>query len=533
MAAAAAAAAAAAPAGACPVFDDKGLLPLQHGHLRCLLQAGRLQTMLRLVDGLLTRCDGSGPGATAAACQLSALGVAAAWRLGSWQLLRSYLAALDAAATGGSGSGGSGVGVGLGIGAVGLDGLGRRGAAAHPLQLLAAGGGPAFAAGPGNAGAAAAAEAAAAAAAAALSAGDQWEVAVGALLEALQRGAAREVRLGLAAARGALLAVLPAVAAESYARAYPLVVKLSMLSEVEEALEVRRRDPPPSAAERRGLLHWRERLAATQPNLGTREPLLALRRRLAALLGDGAEEGRCWLQQAQLCRAAGQHDGAEAAALQALAAGVPGALLERCRLLWACDKGHRAIRELEGPVRRLQLEITAADGEAVKGHGGFGQGEGKAGVWGGSGEGAVVATAALWQDLIENPALFSAHTPIHSTTGDDDAGGDARMAEAGGGGGGGGGMGAGPEDARGRAQLVLQLAQWTQALGQGGRDELTRERAERSGGGRVLACMLGGFSECGLVDQHSRKTFGPNSARRHSPTPTTTRQHTPHSKTIQ
>lgn len=32
-----------------------------------------------------------------------------------------------------------------------------------------------------------------------------------------------------------------------------------------------------------------------------------------------------------------------------------------------------------------------------------------------------------------------------------------------------------PEDARGKAQLVLQLAQWMTALGQGGRDEIMRE----------------------------------------------------------
>lgn len=32
-----------------------------------------------------------------------------------------------------------------------------------------------------------------------------------------------------------MLAVLPAVAAESYARAYPLVAKLHMLTEMEEA----------------------------------------------------------------------------------------------------------------------------------------------------------------------------------------------------------------------------------------------------------------------------------------------------------
>lgn len=84
-----------------------------------------------------------GPGAGAAACQLSALGVAAAWRLGSWQLLRGYLGVLESAG-GGGGGGGGGDAAGL---------------------------------------------------AAALSASDQWEVMVGALLEAVQRGARDEVRI--------------------------------------------------------------------------------------------------------------------------------------------------------------------------------------------------------------------------------------------------------------------------------------------------------------------------------------------------
>jgi len=44
-----------------------------------------------------------------------------------------------------------------------------------------------------------------------------------------------QVHQGLRSARSSVLAVLPAVAAESYTRAYPLVAKLHMLTEVEEA----------------------------------------------------------------------------------------------------------------------------------------------------------------------------------------------------------------------------------------------------------------------------------------------------------
>lgn len=47
-----------------------------------------------------------------------------------------------------------------------------------------------------------------------------------------------QVSQGLRGARSSVLAVLPAVAAESYTRAYPLVAKLAMLTEVEEAFSV-------------------------------------------------------------------------------------------------------------------------------------------------------------------------------------------------------------------------------------------------------------------------------------------------------
>jgi hypothetical protein len=97
--------------------------PLQVGHLRCLLQMGHQQTLLRQVDGLMARCLGQASAAAAAAAavvqnhqqqqcgagagalqavqwsigQLAALGVAGAWRLGAWGQLRGYLSVLEAA----------------------------------------------------------------------------------------------------------------------------------------------------------------------------------------------------------------------------------------------------------------------------------------------------------------------------------------------------------------------------------------------------------------------------------------------------
>jgi hypothetical protein len=95
---------------------------LQVGHLRCLLQMGHQQTLLRQVDGLMARClSQASAAATAAAVtpaqaagqqhagaeatlqavqqalgQLAALGVAAAWRLGAWDQLRGYLSVVEA-----------------------------------------------------------------------------------------------------------------------------------------------------------------------------------------------------------------------------------------------------------------------------------------------------------------------------------------------------------------------------------------------------------------------------------------------------
>lgn len=66
---------------------------LQLGALRCLLHAGHLQALLRQVDGLLARLEGGGGGGgggpvAGVRMQLAAMGVAASWRMGRWDLLQ-------------------------------------------------------------------------------------------------------------------------------------------------------------------------------------------------------------------------------------------------------------------------------------------------------------------------------------------------------------------------------------------------------------------------------------------------------------
>jgi hypothetical protein len=63
--------------------------------------------------------------------------------------------------------------------------------------------------------------------------------------------------------------------------------------------------PPIGPKERQRRLRWEQRLLLVQPSMATQEPILALRRQLAELSHAAPEAGRCWLQLAKICRAAG------------------------------------------------------------------------------------------------------------------------------------------------------------------------------------------------------------------------------------
>eukprot|EP00878_Enallax_costatus_P022474 GHUV01023843.1.p1 GENE.GHUV01023843.1~~GHUV01023843.1.p1 ORF type:complete len:1333 (+),score=447.74 GHUV01023843.1:514-3999(+) len=309
-----------------------GVSSLQIGHLRCLLQMGHYQTLLHQVDGLMARCLGGGQGfgasgalnaadiiatlgtlannpanagsggQTAQWCmwQLAALGIAAAWRLGSHELLRGYLGIVEAAS-----------GAGL-----------QRGGATD----------------------------------------DDWEACVGYILEAAHRGSHTDVVTMIKAARQGILGLLPSIAGESYTRAYPDLMKLHMLQEIEDAWGLLQQPSAVGPLQRSRALRWPERLSLTAPVLSSRAPLLALRRQLAGLLRDNEGMGRAWLQHAKLCRSTGHQEAAETSVLEAQARSVPGALLERCRLLWDRDKGHRAVMELQLVVQQeLEEEVQPND----------------------------------------------------------------------------------------------------------------------------------------------------------------------------
>jgi len=180
-----------------------------------------------------------------------------------------------------------------------------------------------------------------------------WEVRIGEMLISLRDGAKTKLHTQLEAARHEIMGPLSAAAMESHLRAYPYVVRLHMLQEIEDAVQ-----HLPGLQLKSGSLsikpelivqklHWRERLACMQISLSAQEPVLALRRQIAAVGGIPHEEGRCFLLQAKLSRKTGHFDSAAISCFEAISLKAEGSSLEYAKLLWSTGESHRAINILQ------------------------------------------------------------------------------------------------------------------------------------------------------------------------------------------
>ncbi|KAL0053239.1 hypothetical protein WJX82_003001 [Trebouxia sp. C0006] len=218
-----------------PMKGGQGLTGGQRGYLRCLLHMGHLQGMMTQVDGWASHSS------EVAKEQLAASRMAAAWRLGQWDVL--------------------------------------EGTAGHVVDHMDL-----------------------------LDSDERWEVRLGKMLAAVHTRQADVVKVEIAEARSEVMAPLSAASMESYTRAYPYLVKLHMLQELSDAAAVLSEGSLVGPLDRQRRLRWAERLQVTQSSLPTQESILALRRQLAI---------------------------------------VPGAGLERAKLLWDMDKPHRAIISLQ------------------------------------------------------------------------------------------------------------------------------------------------------------------------------------------
>ncbi|CAO2815672.1 unnamed protein product [Amaranthus hypochondriacus] len=169
----------------------------------------------------------------------------------------------------------------------------------------------------------------------------------------------------IALSKQALIAPLAAAGMDSYARAYPFVVKLHLLKELEEFhdlldghsfLEKSFHLGDPKFLKIIG--NWENRLRFTQPSLWAREPLLAFRRLVFGASGLGAQVGDCWLQYAKLCRSAGHYETANLAILEAMSSGAPNVHVEKAKLLWSMKRSEGAIAELQQSLLNMPTGVV-------------------------------------------------------------------------------------------------------------------------------------------------------------------------------
>ncbi|KAF3783049.1 Serine/threonine-protein kinase [Nymphaea thermarum] len=194
-----------------------------------------------------------------------------------------------------------------------------------------------------------------------------FDMGIAKILQAMMRKDQYLVCERIAQSKQALLAPLAAAGMESYTRAYPFIVKLHMLRELEDFHNLLNGD---SFLERSFSLdfpqflklvkEWEDRLHYTQPSLWAREPLLALRRMVYSVSNLGAEVGICWLRYAKLCRSAGHYETASRAILEAQSSGAPNVHIEKSKLFWSTRKTDRAIAELQQALLNMPIEILGA-----------------------------------------------------------------------------------------------------------------------------------------------------------------------------
>ena len=158
-------------------------------------------------------------------------------------------------------------------------------------------------------------------------------------------------------AREEVLQPLYAASLDSYSRAYPYLVQLQMLAELEEASQPILGLVNQRAALREMMDRWQARFQRTQPSFKTRDPILALRRVLydevrslscsfhqfdidllliaatSLQMKRPLEVGQCWIQLSKLSRASGQYDIAFSAVLRAMQLNALSGRIEYAKLI--------------------------------------------------------------------------------------------------------------------------------------------------------------------------------------------------------
>ncbi|CAK7329438.1 unnamed protein product [Dovyalis caffra] len=194
-----------------------------------------------------------------------------------------------------------------------------------------------------------------------------FDMDVAKILQSMMKKDQFSVAEKIALSKQALIAPLAAAGMDSYMRAYPFIVKLHLLRELEDFHTLLADDSFLVKKFHLGHLeftklmeNWDHRLRFTQPSLWAREPLLAFRRLVFGASSLGAHVGNCWLQYAKLCRLAGHYETANRAILEAQASGAPNVHMEKAKLLWSTRRSDGAIAELQQTLLHMPEKVVGA-----------------------------------------------------------------------------------------------------------------------------------------------------------------------------
>ncbi|KAF5745781.1 serine/threonine-protein kinase ATR isoform X1 [Tripterygium wilfordii] len=194
-----------------------------------------------------------------------------------------------------------------------------------------------------------------------------FELDVAKILQAMMKKDQFSVAEKIALSKQALIAPLAAAGMDSYMRAYPFVVKLHVLRELDDFHSLLAENSFLETSFRLGdprftkvMENWENRLRFTQPSLWAREPLLAFRRLVYSASGLSAQVGNCWIQYAKLCRLAGHYETANQAILEAQASGAPNVHMEKAKLMWSTRRADGAIAELQQSLLNMPVEVIGS-----------------------------------------------------------------------------------------------------------------------------------------------------------------------------
>ncbi|KAM2581297.1 hypothetical protein TB1_003592 [Malus domestica] len=194
-----------------------------------------------------------------------------------------------------------------------------------------------------------------------------FDMDVAKILQAMMKKDQFSVAEKIALSKQALIAPLTAAGMDSYVRAYPFVVKLHLLRELEDFHSLlvdesflEKSFQPGDHGFSQLMENWENRLRFTQPSLWSREPHLAFCRLVFAGSALGAQVGNCWLQYAKLCRMAGHYETANLTILEAQATGGPNVHMEKVKLLWSTRRSDGAIAQLQQSLLNMPVEIVGS-----------------------------------------------------------------------------------------------------------------------------------------------------------------------------